>query len=399
MNDRNNDLFQSDDTDPEAKYLKGIDELNLAELPIATLGRRNRAKIKAEDENTLTFRFRDGEGKSVIWEVTAGRYGLPTEFAERVLVILMALANKQGVFQRRLYFSVYSILKLLDMSRSNENYRRVDLALKQLTGTTIYSKGIFVDRVTGEKVYDTSGFGVLEYKLTYRETANGETVELQRNPTYIDWGERFYENFRQKHTKPLDLAFYLSLESAIARRLYRILDYKLFNRVVWYRDIFEVSDRVGLARYKIPAEVKRKLKAGADELVERKFLAKWETKRRKHKGKWYTHIIFYKHPEWTSRCASPEEVGAIRDDEVVTETAVLWSRVQEALQSKMTRQTYEAHFPQSRLVSYEDGIAVIGLASEQSCGWVENRLQDLVRQAMGSVVEDEGEIVLEFVAM
>lgn len=419
---RDNGVVQVIEEDCPKTHLRGIDELNLAELPIATLGRSNRATIRTEQENTLTFKFRDAEGKTVTWEVTAGRYGLPTEFAERVLVILMALANKQGYSEKRLYFTVYEILQILELSINSENYKRVDLALKQLTGTTIYSNGSFVDKVTGEKVYDASGFGILEYKLTYRETTTGGVIERQRNPTYIDWGERFFENFKRKHTKPLDLDFYLSLKSAIARRLYRILDYKLYSRQSWYRDIFEVSSRVGLARYDMPARVKRKLKPGADELVEKGFLEKWETKRRKHKGKWYTHIIFYKHPDWKPSYEQPQEQenlfqgeidpNARREAEAAKELAQyaeygttqaeldLWHEVLLTLRRQMTQATFDVVLANSMLLSFQDGCATIGLHNDNAHEWAENRLSEVIQRALKSHVENgNGTLELEFVTM
>lgn len=81
----------------------GKDEIDLAEFPIARLGRNDTRKV-IEYHGQIVER-----GGSVLeqkWVVSGSpSSGLPTEFAERVLVALMALTAEERFSDRKVSFT------------------------------------------------------------------------------------------------------------------------------------------------------------------------------------------------------------------------------------------------------------------------------------------------------
>lgn len=74
---------------PPVIFLSGKDEMNLAEFPIARLG-RNDTRLTIEYNGQIIDKT--GGILEQKWIVSgSAKFGLPTEFAERVLVGLMTL--------------------------------------------------------------------------------------------------------------------------------------------------------------------------------------------------------------------------------------------------------------------------------------------------------------------
>jgi hypothetical protein len=64
----------------------------------------------------------------------------------------------------------------------------------------------------------------------------------------------------------------------------------------------------------------------------------------------------------------------------------IWAETQSLLRPQMTRATYDTIIQGTRLIRREDGIYIIGVQTEMAKEWLENRLQDIVRRALSSVV-------------
>ncbi len=64
----------------------------------------------------------------------------------------------------------------------------------------------------------------------------------------------------------------------------------------------------------------------------------------------------------------------------------IWAETQSLLRPQMTRATYDTIIQGTRLIRREDGIYIIGVQTEMAKEWLENRLRDIVRRALSSVV-------------
>ena len=253
----------------------GKDEMNLAEFPIARLGRRDKRESIEYVGWTVD---KSGKRKQQKWTVrSAAGLGLPTEFAERVLVALMARTAEDRFTEPKVSFSVYGILTKLGLTINKRNYKAVEKALRQLVGITIYSEGAFFDKEKQKRVTTMRGFHLIDdVWLKYLED-DDEIIDGEESNAYIVWGERIWNSFKAGYIKNLDVDYYYSLENAMARRLFRFLDKRMHYQDEYQIDIFDLAGRIGLTRYRYPSEVKKKLQPAFDELVERGFLTLVET--------------------------------------------------------------------------------------------------------------------------
>lgn len=250
--------------------LNGKDEMNLAEFPIARLG-RNDTRLTIEYKGQTT----DKHGRLIEqkWLVSgSATFGLPTEFADRVLVALMVITSRASFGGRKVPFTIYRVLKLLGMSHNQRNYAAVEKALQQLVGVTIYSEGAFWDHEQQKRVTTKKGFHILEefWLKSFEEdvaVAHSEGVN-----GYVIWGERIWNSFQSGYIKNLDIDFYYALENTLARRLYRFLDKRMHYQDTYQIDIFDLAARLGMKPYPYASHLARKLKPAFDELREQGYL-------------------------------------------------------------------------------------------------------------------------------
>ena len=255
---------------PVQLLIFGKDEMNLAEFPIARLG-RNDTRLTIEYEGQTV---KDGKVLLQKWIASgSAAFGLPTEFAERVLVSLMTLTARAGFAERKVPFTIYRVLKMLGLSHNQRNYQAVENALQQLVGVTIYSEGAFYDKTNDRRVTTKKGFHLLEeYWLKSQESDEG-VIEAEGVQGYVVWSERIWESFKAGYIKNLDTDFYYSLDSTLARRLYRFLDKRMRYQTEYEIDVFDLAGRIGMMSYPYPSRVVNKLQPAIDELMTRGYLA------------------------------------------------------------------------------------------------------------------------------
>ena len=260
-------------TKPVQLLIFGKDEMNLAEFPIARLG-RNDTRLAIEYEGQTV---KDGKVLTQKWIASgSAAFGLPTEFAERVLVSLMTLTARTGFTERKVPFTIYRVLKMLGLSHNKRNYQAVENALQQLVGVTIYSEGAFYDKTNDRRVTTKKGFHLLEEYWLKSQEADEGIIESEGVQGYVVWSERIWENFKAGYIKNLNTDFYYSLESTLARRLYRFLDKRMHYQTQYEIDVFDLAGRIGMMSYPYPSRVVNKLQPAVDELLSRGYLVSAE---------------------------------------------------------------------------------------------------------------------------
>ena len=118
----------------------GRDEMNLAEFPLAVIGRRRPGGSK-----TLFF-------SDTVWDKGANQHverrltvtssdllGLPTQFDEEVLLGCIQLSKQNAFEYQRLAFSRYELLKLLGKRTDGKMMKRVSESLDRWAGVMIIS--------------------------------------------------------------------------------------------------------------------------------------------------------------------------------------------------------------------------------------------------------------------
>ena len=391
--------------DPESKNKKdtskpaGKDEMNLAEFPLAKLG-RNDTKQTIQYEGWIVDK--DGVRKQQKWIVSStAAVGLPTEFAERVLVSLMAMTAQDNFKSPKVTFTIYRVLKMLGLSMNKRNYKAVEKALKQLVGVTIFSEGAFWNKERQKRVTTLKGFHLIDdIWLRYLED-DTDVIEDEGVNGYIVWGDEIWNSFKAGYIKNLDIQFYYSLESALARRLYRFLDKRMHYQDEYQIDVFDLASRLGMTRYRYPSKVREKLKPGLDELIQRGYLDSAEPikigrftrmKFVKAGSQQPTQIRLLDEPlegpgsvlETIAHGIAESEPadmwGALYDHyDTDDELKEIWTNILKEFAGVLPTTTLHAYLTNTALLSINGETAIIVLADGRAKEWLENRMSRSIK--------------------
>ncbi len=243
------------------------DELNLAEFPFALLSDRQRPGV-----STLIFtdeiRAPDGGTVKRVWTVTgAEEFGLPTATDEAVYLVLSELTRAQGLSSPKVHFSRYELLRRLGWPDKGASYRRLRRALDRLLGVTITATRAFYDIRT--RSYVDVGFHIIDDYALFDEPKGRKKTDAERPSSYIRWNVVIFASFLAGYVKSIDLSTYLTLRSAVSRRLYRYLDKKRYDgkpqfRIGMYKLAFE---KLGMSRTYYPSHIRAELARAHEELL------------------------------------------------------------------------------------------------------------------------------------
>jgi len=243
------------------------DELNLVEFPFALLSDRQRPGVASI---IFTDEIRGAEGEPVrrVWTVTgAEEFGLPTATDELVYLILTELTREQGLQEPKVHFSRYDVLRRLGWPDKGSSYRRLRCALDRLLGVTITATRAFYDRRT--RSYVDVGFHILDDYALFNEPRGRKARDGQAPSSFIRWNRVIFTSFLAGYVKRLDLGTYLSLRSAVSRRLYRYLDKKGYDGKSQFRiGLTKLAlEKLGMSRAYYPSHIRAELARAHEELL------------------------------------------------------------------------------------------------------------------------------------
>lgn len=285
---------QSGSQQLESSSFIARDEMNLAEFPLTVLSTRVNNSVK-----TLEFkdsiRGKNGELIEREWVITgADKFGLPTATDDDVILGLICLTMMQGFRERKVYFSRYELLKILQWTTEGRSYSRLSKSLDRLSGVRIRATNAFFDN--SAKGFQTCNFGVIDaYEIC--------DTRGSKDKSYFIWSEMLFDSFKSGFIKKLDLDFYFSLKSAVSRRLYRYLDKHFYYRGSVEKPLLTLAfEKLGLSRsYQYVSSIKQQLEPAAEELKERGFLERFE-----FEGRGATTIVRFVHnPYFSSKRTKP----------------------------------------------------------------------------------------------
>ncbi len=261
-------------------------EGNFEDLPYFSVGNARRGDGVIEYRNEI--RSGNGQVLKQTWTVRAlSGLGLPGTLDQDVYVALLQIIERQGEVPSDgwLSFSLYEMVSLLNRSHGGRDYQQVKQSLDRLAGTRIQSKNAFYRKSSESFVTDT--FSLLDH-VQHTETSDASGARADR--TRVKLSDYFVESYNSDYLKGLDVDFYYSLNSAVAKRLYRFIDKKRNHRHRWEVDLFALRDRIPLSNYKYPSKIKEKLAPAHEELTEKGFLESVSYTKTKKKS----HAVCYK---------------------------------------------------------------------------------------------------------
>lgn len=264
------------------------DELNFAEFPLATLGARGGTESLVFEDRV----FDKGANKLVTRRLTvspSSKFGLPTALDEEVLLGLLQLTAKGEFSSRTVSFSRYELLEELGWSQQTSSYKRVDEALKKWLGVTLYYDNAWWDKEA--KSWVSEAFHVIESVTLIDKERRGKGAKRSS----FTWNENVYRSFEAGYLKKIDFELFKSLESHVAKRIYRFLDKRFFHKDSWSFDLRDFAcEHIGLPRSFSNSKIKERLAAGISELEAKGFLAKLSDEdrfRKLKRGEWKIHFV------------------------------------------------------------------------------------------------------------
>lgn len=247
-----------DDQDDRSRLITK-DELNLAEFPFALPCHRAPKDIQRID---ITEPGVDKEGRPIqkTWTVHPSGYGLPLAIDEEVFLGLMHLLYRSDFRERTIYFTQHSLFQILGWNSSQRSYDRLQLCLLRLRGSTITCKQTFWDN--NDRCFLDTGFSLIDSYGLYRR---GDRKKAHDQPfiSQVTFGEFIFKSFKDGFIKSLDLNLYLSLKSALARKLFRLLDKKRHRGEVFEIELMRLAHRLAMTDNAYPSIVKKQLERGA----------------------------------------------------------------------------------------------------------------------------------------
>lgn len=257
-------------TKQKPQELNGIDEMNLAELPLAVAGR---GKKVCHREITLL-----GQGK--ITMRSPADIGLPTLEDDTLFVGMLTTAYRQQ-FPDKIKFSARQLFNLVNKTDGVANYRYLSQSIKRMAGSYYEMEYVWYDPVTKRKQEAIEGFHLIDRFFLWYDHKNEENPEdpeaVKNRECWIVLGDKIRETTHHNFIKRLNIEYFFhQLKSPLARKLHRILDKWFYRGDEIKIDIFELRDRLNLTDYKYPSEVWRKIKSACDELKTTHFLKNYK---------------------------------------------------------------------------------------------------------------------------
>ena len=194
-------------------------------------------------------------------------------------MVFMAFARDQkdrdGVLINPIYFTAYQMIKRQGLADSGSNYAEVENWCKRMYESGITSKHVIW--LAASKSYADKNVRVFE---SYER--QGNTAD-RRSERYAVWLPSWLlNNLNAEYVLLEDLNAYRKLKKPAARGIF-VYMHRWFERSGGHtveRDYKKLCEFLGIRAQTMPSRIKRTLGLALDELVEKKYLARWDLQRR-----------------------------------------------------------------------------------------------------------------------
>ncbi len=290
----------------------GIDELNLAELPIALLDdttkssrrtdqRRQRQDKREEAKDHIqnqtarrksmprkreivpgSFEIHDWvtdpltkERQTRTWIVTGSeKYGLPIASDDEVVIGLLQITKRKDTsfLSREISITRYELCREMGWGIDHHNYDRIKEAFDRLVGVTIYTDKFWDAR--GKK-YVPASFHILDNYYLYDQRWVHRKQQLTLDLSRILWNEILLQSFQRGGLKYLDVTLWRSWKKPITRRLHRYLDKHRHWKAEWRIDLFDLGALLNIppSQRRYPKDIKKYVDRALKEMLPNGYLS------------------------------------------------------------------------------------------------------------------------------
>jgi hypothetical protein len=205
------------------------------------------------------------------WRISVPEpYELPGTFDQDTWVAVQTLVNIRGGMPTdgKLSFSMYELLEIMGRPDNGQSYKELRESLQRLSATYIYSENAFYSKDI-EK-FETRGFNL--WDIHFSQTFNKKLGRASEKHE-LEFHSVVRRSFQAEYLKALDKDFYYSLSSRLAKRLYRLIDRKRRDDLIWSVPLERLKQLLPLSEsYRYPSKIKSVLKAAHGELQDKGFL-------------------------------------------------------------------------------------------------------------------------------
>jgi hypothetical protein len=252
---------------PLAEFVRGTDENNLAEFPLALL-----SDTVSTHQRTLEFEdtVKDWKtGQQVTRRVCvtgSEKYGLPTAKDDQVLAALLQLTGIANNFTNpEVSFTKHQVIQLLGWDNSGWAYDRVEESLHRWKAVSVHYWNAWRDHKNGTWI-DTEAVGIIEYFKIADGRRHRVSPERASHSRFV-WNRELFNSFKAGYLKPLDFGFYRSLKRPAAQRAYRFLDKRFYHQPDWEFDLRTFAcEKLGFSRNYDTGQLKARLRPAMVEL-------------------------------------------------------------------------------------------------------------------------------------
>jgi len=266
-------------------------EVNLLRSPFFVLARKN--KILEIEYKEITER--GGLKKERVWNVSANpKYGYPGPFDREVHKaieqIISEILREKKEIKNPIPFSIYDLCNRMGVSfKDGGNFKRVRSSFEKIRATTIKSENAFYYK--GKKKWISKVFGLYDGVIFRGEQLEDGSI-TETNLLYLS--DIYLESLNSHYTKSIDYAYWQSLESKIASRLYEILGVKFYGVRNKKEDFIRfkystLCQLLPVIPYRYISSAKQQLDPGNNELRDTGFISKFDWNKNGNKD-W---LIYY----------------------------------------------------------------------------------------------------------
>ena len=250
------------------------------------------------DDVAITY----GDGSGGRWRVIpAAGDRLPGTFDQDVYVELMRRFHDAGDPEDgALTFTLHAFLRAMGRRVDGRTYEQLRGALGRLERTTLESQGVYENASTHSRA-DLRFTVLAAVAVERRRTLDREQLPLFESIATAEPGVArvvlssiIRDNLAADHVVSLSAASYWSLESPVARRLYRLLEVaRADGRLTWRIALDKLAEQLPLAQ-RYPSHLQRVLQPAHDMLVEQGILRNAAI--RQQQREWYVDYMLGSRP-------------------------------------------------------------------------------------------------------
>lgn len=214
--------------------LYGRDEMNLIEFPFGPIHSSQKIKTYVVEHQAFDRVLKREVTRQLIM-TGSDEWGLPRPIDDQVLLGMKKLTHDTGFVSPKIVFSRYQLCRAIGWQGDGRTYKRLELSLDRIAGTTFKFKNAWWDN--GKKEHKSATFHLITgVEICSRDQLDRSRILTGRTEQQLccfTWTELMWKSFQDNFIKKLDMQMFQKIAQGRRRevplRLFRILDKRFWH--------------------------------------------------------------------------------------------------------------------------------------------------------------------------